>query len=207
MNAEPGAVGPAARRGRRRSLSESMATALPAGATYGALTGAGCGFLVGLLFPYLIGWIITAPLYALAGALLGMLAASVVGAVGAATRSVAAGGLAGGGAGLALGLALLASFWRAPPTPMPFGPGRPINPAASADEEERLEQNHRAWQAEQDEGERGAATLFLAVPATLCVLLASWGSARRLAVCYLEWAGDPGETIEPPGVTPRNGKN
>ena len=166
-----------------------IAAAIPAGATHGAIVGAGCGFLVGL-FPYLIGWIITAPLYALAGALLGSFSAAIVGAVGAASRSIELGGLAGGGVGGAVGLALLAWIWLAPATPPPFGPGRPINPAATAEEEEKLERDYLRWTTEQDQGARGGLTLFLAVPITLCVLAAAWAAARRLACRHLEWAGE-----------------
>jgi hypothetical protein len=98
--------------------------------------------------------------YALAGALIGALSAALVGAVSATARSVKAGQLAGGGAGLALGLALVAGACLAPATRPPFGPGRPINPAADADEERTLEQNCLLYMAEQDRGERGAFVIL-----------------------------------------------
>ena len=100
--------------------------------------------------------------------LIGALAGMLVGTVSAAARSVKAGWFAGGGAGLTLGVALLAGACLAPPRPPPFGPGRPINAAADADEERTLERNYLLWMAEQDQGERGAFILFIALPATLC---------------------------------------
>ena len=137
------------------SLLLGATTAMPAGTKYGAVVGAGCGLLWGLIwYPFVV--LFTIPIYALAGALLGMLSAVIVGAVAAAARSVKVGALAGVGVGLALGAALLAEACLAPATPPPFGPGLPINPAASADEERTLERDYLLWMAEQDRGERGA---------------------------------------------------
>ena len=135
--------------GRGSSLVLGAAAAIPAGTKYGALVGAGSGFLWGMFwYPFVL--VFTIPVYALAGVLLGALAAALVGAVSVAARSVKAGWLAGSGAGLALGLTLVAGASLAPPMPPPFGPGRPINPAADADEERTLERNYLLWMAEQD---------------------------------------------------------
>ena len=179
------------------SLLLGAAAALPAGMTYGALVGAGSGCLWGMLwYPFVL--FFTIPVYALAGVLIGALAAVLVGTVSAAARSVKAGWCAGCGAGLALGLALLAGACLAPPRPPPFGPGQPINPAADADEERTLERNYLIWKAEQDQGERGAFILFIALPATLCAQASAWGAARRLASRHPKWAGASAGSARPP---------
>ena len=174
--------------GRTPPLLVGSAAAIPAGMKYGALVGAGSGCLWGIFwYPFVL--FFTIPVYALAGVLIGALAGVLVGAVSAAARSVKAGWFAGGGAGLALGLTLVAGACLAPPTPPPFGPGRPINPAADADEERTLERNYLLWMAEQDQGERGAFILFIALPATLCAQASAWGAARRLRSRHPEWVG------------------
>ena len=174
--------------GRTPGLLLGIAAAIPAGATYGALVGAGSACLWGIFwYPFVLYF--TIPVYALAGVLIGALAGVLVGTVSAAARSVNAGWFAGGGTGLALGLALLAGACLAPPRPPPFGPGRPINAAADADEEQTLERNYLLWMAEQDQGERGGFIVFIALPATLCAQASAWGAARRLRSRYPEWVG------------------
>jgi hypothetical protein len=178
--------GPDGQPARTPPLLLGAATAIPAGMKYGAFVGAGCACLWGMVwYPFVL--FFTIPVYALAGVLIGAVAAVLVGTVSAAARSVKAGWFAGGGAGLALGFALLAAACLAPPTPPPFGPGRPINPAADADEERTLERNYVQWMAEQDQGERGGFIVFIALPATLCAQAAAWGAARRLRSRHPEW--------------------
>ena len=113
------------------------------------------------------------------------LAAALVGAASAVARSVRTGCLIGTGTGLALGCWLLVATYLAPATPPPFGPGRPINPAADADKERALERDYLRWMAEQDQGERGGFLLLIALPATLCALTSAWGAAWRLK--YRHW--------------------
>jgi hypothetical protein len=149
-----------------------------------------------LWYPFVL--FFTIPVYSLAGALLGAVSAALVGAVSAATRSVRAGQVAGGVAGLALGLALLAGACLAPARSPPFGPGRPINPAADEAEERTLEQNYLRWMAEQDQGERGAFIILLALPTTLCALTSTWGAARRLGSRHREWIEDRAGPAPPP---------
>jgi hypothetical protein len=176
--------------GHGSSVLLGAVAAVAAGTKYGALVGVGSGLVWGMFwYPFVL--FFTVPAYALAGALLGALTAALVGAVGAAVRSVKAGGLAGGGAALALGLTLVAGACLAPPTPPPFGPGRPINAAADPDEERTLERNHLRWMAEQDQGLRGGFILFLALPATLCAMTSAWAAARRLGNLHPEWVRDP----------------
>jgi hypothetical protein len=164
---------------------------------YGALVGAASGCLWAMVwYPFVL--FFTIPAYALAGVLIGALAAVLVGTVSAAARSVNAGWFAGGLAGLALGLALLAGACLAPPRPQPFGPGRPINPAADAEEEKTLERNYLVWMAEQDQGERGAFILFIAIPATLCAQASAWGAAWRLRSRHPEWVGASAGSAPPP---------
>ena len=127
--------------------------------------------------------------------LLGALSAALVGTASAAAQSVRAGWLAGGGSSLALGLILLAAACLAPATPPPFGPGRPINPAADADEERTLEQEYLKWKAEQDAGERGGFIIVFAVPATLCAFASAWGASRRLRSRHPEWARGAGRQL------------
>ena len=163
------------------------AAAIPAGMMYGALVGVGSACLWGIFwYPFLL--YVPIPVYALAGVLIGA-PVVLVGTVSAAARSVNAGWFAGVGAGLALGLALLAGACLAPPRPPPFGPGRPINAAADADEEQTLERNYLLWMAEQDRGERGGFIVFIALPATLCAEASAWGAARRLRSRHPEWVG------------------
>jgi hypothetical protein len=132
----------------------------------------------------------TVPIYSLAGALVGALTAALVGAVSVAARSVVAGWLAGVVVGLALGFVLIVGAMRAPASPPPFGPGRPINPAANADEERELERNYVQWKAEQDQGERGGFIILLALPATLCALTSTCGAAWSLRSRHTEWIKD-----------------
>jgi hypothetical protein len=194
-----GEVGPVEEPTCDSRVLDGVATAIPAGAGYGALVGAGSGFLVGL-FPYLIGWIITAPLYASAGALLGSVAAAIVGSVGAASRSAEVGGLAGVTAGAVLGLALLAMIWPAPATPPPFGPGRPINPAATAEEERAMERDYLRWLDEQDRSERwgltGRTTWFAEARARMLVCLGKSDCCDRAEIQLgrgaRRWARTPG---------------
>jgi hypothetical protein len=172
---------------------------MPAGVKYGVVVGVVSGLLWGLIwYPFVL--LVTVPVYALAGALLGSLAAALVGASASAARSVMVGRLVGGCAGLALGLVLTAWACLAPATPPPFGPGRPINPAAGADEERALEKDYLRWLADQDRGERGALVVFLAVPATLCALASTWGPARRLRSLRPEQAGG---LVDPSPSKPR----
>jgi hypothetical protein len=151
-------------------------------------------------YPFVLFFMI--PAYALAGALLGALAAALVGTVSAATRSVRAGWLAGGSASLALGLTFLAGACLVPATPPPFGPGRPINPAADSEEERTLERNYLLWMAEQDHGERVAFVLLVALPATLCTVTSAWGATRQLGSRHPEWIGDRVGSVPPPAHTP-----
>ena len=201
MDEQPIELGPDRGPGRRPYLLLGAAVAVPAGTKYGALVGAGNGFLWGMFwYPFVL--FFTIPAYALAGALLGAVAAALVGAVSAAARSVKAGWLAGGSAGLALGLTLLAGACLVPATPPPFGPGRPINPAAEADEERTLERNYLLWMAEQDHGERVAFVLLFALPATLCTVTSAWGAARQLGSRHPEWIGDRVDSVPPRAHTP-----
>lgn len=166
-----------------------VAAAIPAGMKCGALVGSGSALLWSIFwYPFVL--LFTIPVYASAGAFLGALSAAIVGAVSVRARSVKAGVLAGGGASLVLGLALLARVCLAPATPPPFGPGRPINPAADVDEERKLEQNYLVWMAEQDRGERGAFVIFFALPATICALTSACSAGRRLAARHPELVGD-----------------
>jgi MFS family permease len=197
VDEQPREFGPDRGPGRRSSLLIGAAAAMPAGTKYGALVGAGCGFLWGTFwYPFLLFFAV--PVYALAGVLLGALAAALVGVVSATVRSVKAGWLAGSGASLALGLTLLVGAYLAPPTPPPFGPGRPINPAADADEERTLERNYLLWMAEQDQGVRGGFILLFVLPATLCALTSAWAAARQLGTRHPEWVGTRVGSAPPP---------
>jgi hypothetical protein len=197
MNERPSELGFDRGSGRRSSLLLGAASAMTAGTKYGALVGAGSGLLWGMFwYPFVL--FFTIPVYALAGVLLGALAAALVGAVSAAARSVKAGWLAGSGAGLALGLTLYAGAWLAPSTPPPFGPGRPIDPGADANKELTLERNYLVWMAEQDESDRGAFVLLVAIPATLCAITSAWAAARRLGTRHPEWVGASASSAPPP---------
>ena len=190
MDERAGHVNPPRGPGFRPSLLIGVAGAIGAGAKYGALVGAGCGFLWCMFwYPFVL--FFTIPVYSLAGAVLGALSAGFVVAVSAAARSVKAGWIAAGVSSLALGLALISGASLAPTTPPPFGPGRPINPAADEDQERTLERNYLLWMAEQDQGERGAFVLLFALPATLCALTSGCCAAWRLGSRHPRWVGEP----------------
>ncbi|MBI3468145.1 MAG: hypothetical protein HY000_34500 [Planctomycetes bacterium] len=85
--------------------------------------------------------------------------------------------------------------------PTVFGPGRPINPGATAEEERQLEKDYGAWQVEMIENDRWACVIWFVFPITLCVVLATLGASRRLGRRHPEWVKDVVNTHGGPSAT------
>lgn len=164
----------------------------PPGAICAAITGACWGVLLGLtpLFWY-VGWfvgcILCVLLYTPLGALLGMFVGAIVGAAGAVARSAVAGAIVGGGLALVIGWLLVVGAWTAAGEPAGV-PIEPINPGATAEEEQQLKQDYAAHQVQNVNNDQWLLLFGIVPPAVLCILLATLGAAVRLGYRRSVWA-------------------
>src|SRR5688572_16776436 len=123
---------------------------------------------------WFVGWIVCVPLYTTLGALLGMFVGAIVGAAGAAVRSAVVGAIVGGGLALVIGLLLVIGTWI----------------AAGEPEVVQIRQNYPQWEVQRVEAELNVnndqwlLVFGIVLPAVLCILLATLGTALTLLVSH-----------------------